>query len=211
MLQFRTACHVAVRRGLSFSPSAVTALALVCLTTLGLAAPVESNSAPRAAKAGSPAPGWTAAQNIPPEAPSGGAWRLVRTPGPRESGDVVSIMRTADALDSDPDFAGIMIRCRPRAALQIAFVMVTPFPLKARPRITVAVNGTTTGFDGAVIPPGSMLSLPDQASVLAQGVWQSAGKLSIEIEHDGGLIKGNVPLSGLTKAMGELQSSCATQ
>lgn len=201
MRHFRTSPYGAMQH--SIRP-AVLNLLFAGYIAIMLAFPGES-----AAQGGSPSPPSqtrSAAQN--PESANNGAWRLVRTLGPAETGDVVSIMRTAEALDSDADLAGMIIRCRSRAPLQIAFVMVTPFPPKAHPRITVTVNGATTSFQSSVIPPGSMLSLPDEAGGLAQSLWQSARNLSVVIENDGSQIKGSVTLSGLAQAMGDLQSSC---
>lgn len=146
--------------------------------------------------------------------PAGGAlgkWRLVRTPGPEKNGDVVSIMHTADALQSDPEFAGMLIRCRPKSALQIAFVLITPFRPRIHPKITVAVNHMSTPFQGEVIPPGSMVALPNEAEVLARGPWQSANQLTVDIEGDGAKIHGIVSLENLSRAIGFLQANCPAQ
>jgi hypothetical protein len=138
-----------------------------------------------------------------------GKWRLVRTPGPDKSGDVVSIMQTADTLRSDADFAGMMIRCRPNSALQIAFILITPFAPRVQPQITVSVNQGKVHFQGQVIPPGSMVSLPSEAGVLAEGPWLSASELTADIERNGGTIHGVVPLNDLTGTIGYLRSNCA--
>ena len=154
-------------------------------------------------------PIWTPAQS-PTVNPDGGVlgkWRLVRTPGP-EKGDVVSIMHTADALRSDPEFAGMAIRCRPKSGLQIAFVLITPFPPRSHPKVTVAVNQTNVHFQAEVIPPGSMIALPNEAEVLAKGAWQSAKELTVDIEGDGAKIHGIVSLENLSGAIAQLQASC---
>lgn len=140
-----------------------------------------------------------------------GKWRLVRTPGPKKNGDIVSIMRTADALRSDPEFAGLVIRCRPKSALQIAFVLITPFPPRTHPKITVAVNHASVHFQGEVIPPGSMLALPNEAEVLAKGPWRSAKELNVDIEGDGAKIHGIVSLENLSGAIAYLQANCPAQ
>jgi hypothetical protein len=130
-----------------------------------------------------------------------GKWHLVRTPGPEKGADVVSIMHTADALRSDPDLAGIVIRCRPKSALQIAFVLITPFPPRSRPNLTVSVNQTKARFQGEPIPPGAMVALPSEAEVLTKGPWLSAAELTVDIERDGGTIHGVVPLNNLADAI----------
>lgn len=140
-----------------------------------------------------------------------GRWHLVRTPGPEKSGEVVSIMHTADALQSDPEFAGMLIRCRSKSALQIAFVLITPFRPRTHPKIAVAVNHTSAHFQGEVIPPGSMVALPNEAEVLARGPWQSAGQLTVDIEGDGAKIHGIVSLENLSRAIGFLQANCPAQ
>jgi hypothetical protein len=138
-----------------------------------------------------------------------GKWRLVRTPGPERGTEVVSIMHTADTLRSDPDFAGMMIRCRSKSALQIAFIVITPFAPRAQPQITVSVNQSKAHFQGEPIPPGQMVSLPSQADVLAKGPWVSGAELTADIERDGGTIHGVVQLNNLADAIAYLQSNCA--
>jgi hypothetical protein len=138
-----------------------------------------------------------------------GKWHLVRTPGPDKSGDIVSIMHTADALQSDPDFAGMMIRCQPRAALQIAFILITPFPPRSRPQVTVSVNHNGVRFQGEPIPPGSMIALPREAEVLAKGPWRSGSELAVDIENGANPIHGIIPLDNLADAISYLQANCS--
>jgi len=134
-------------------------------------------------------------------------WRLVRTPGPEKS-DIVSIMRTADIMQSDAEFAGIMIRCRAKSALQIAFVVITPFHPRSHPKITVGINRSDMRFQAEVIPPGSLVALPNEAEVLAKGAWQSAKELTVDIEGEGAKIHGVVSLENLSGAIAQLQASC---
>lgn len=140
-----------------------------------------------------------------------GRWRLVRTPGPENSGDVVSIMHVADALKSDLDFAGLMIRCREKSALQIAFVVIRPFPPRAHPKISISAGQMNVHFETSVVPPGSLLSLPNEAEVLARGPWQSASQLIVEIDSDGDKIHGIVSLENFAGAIAFLQANCPAQ
>ena len=140
-----------------------------------------------------------------------GKWRLVRTPGPDNSGDVVSIMHVADALKSDPDFAGMMIRCREKSGLQIAFVVIRPFPPRSHPQISISAGQMKVHFETSIIPPGSLLSLPNEAEVLARGAWQSANQLNVEIASDGDKIHGIVSLENLARAIVFLQANCPAQ
>jgi hypothetical protein len=141
--------------------------------------------------------------------PSDGAgrWHLVRTPGPDKSGDIVSVMHTADALQSDPDFAGIAIRCLPKGALQIAFVLITPFPPRTHPQFTVSGNHNQVRFKGEAIASGTMVVLPGEAEVLAKGPWQSAATLAVDIEKGAAAIHGAVQLNDLKDAIGYLRSN----
>jgi hypothetical protein len=102
-------------------------------------------------------PGWVIPVQLSVAAPEGGleGWRLVRTPGP-DKNDIVSIMRTADIMRSDAEFAGIMIRCRAKSAVQIAFVVITPFHPRSHPKITVGINHSKMQFQAEVIAPGSL-------------------------------------------------------
>jgi hypothetical protein len=136
-----------------------------------------------------------------------GKWRLVRTPGPEQK-EIVSIMHTPALLQSDPDFAGLLIKCRENLGLQIAFAVIRPFPPRTRPQVTVAVDHLSTHFQASVLPSGSLVELPDEAEVLVKGPWQSARQLSVTIEGDGVTIHGIVPLDDLDKAIVMLQSNC---
>jgi hypothetical protein len=137
-----------------------------------------------------------------------GRWQLVRSPGPQGGRDIVSIMHTADALRSDPDFAGLMIRCREKSGLQIALVVIRPFPPRAHPQVSIIGTHTTMRLQASVLPGGAALSLPNEAEVLAKGSWQSLSELAFAIEDDGVTIKGIVPLDNLSAALAFLQSNC---
>jgi hypothetical protein len=143
--------------------------------------------------------------------PDIGQWRLVRTPGPAHEPDIVSIMHTADALKSDPDFAGLMIRCREKTTLQIGLIVIRPFPPRAHPRVVITSGHTRAQTEAAVLPGGIMLSLPNESSVLAKGPWQSLDHVSFAIEGDGVMISGIVPLENLSAALAFLQSNCPDQ
>lgn len=145
-----------------------------------------------------------------PNPASIGRWRLVRTTGP-DNREVVSIMHVADALKSDPDFAGLMIRCQEKSALQIALVVIRPFPPRAHPQISIDTGQQSVRFETSVIPPGSLLSLPGEAEVLARGPWQYMSQLNVEIESEGEKIRGIVSLENLSNAIAYLQANCSGQ
>ena len=140
--------------------------------------------------------------------PNIGRWQLVRTPGPERVGETVSIMHTADALKSDPDFVGMMIRCREKSALQIGFIVIRPFPPRTHPRVSISTGRSKIHLQASIVPPGNMVSLPDEAQVLAKGAWQSVNQMAVAIEGDGVKIHGVVPLENLAKAIALLQANC---
>lgn len=135
------------------------------------------------------------------------SWHLVRTPGPEKSGDTVSLMRTADLLYSDPDFAGMAIRCQEKSLPQIGFVVVQPFKPRSKARVTVATGQAPATFEGIVIGPGSIVALPDEAGPLLRS-WQAAKSLQVEIAGEGLTVKGTVALGGLSEALTRLETSC---
>lgn len=155
------------------------------------------------------------AQSRPAQAPvvapppvAAGPWRLVRTSGPDQQRDVVSIMRTADLGRSDADFAGLMIRCRDNGALQVGLVVIRPFPPRAKPVVTITTGAATARFDAVVLPSGSILGLPDEAGDLPRGVWQTVPELRISITGEGEPINGVVATDRLAAALITLQASC---
>jgi hypothetical protein len=63
-------------------------------------------------------------------------------------------------------------------------------------------------FEALVIPPGSLLSLPDEAEALAKGPWQSVNQLNVEIKSDNDKLRGIVSLDNLAQAIVFLQANC---
>ena len=136
-----------------------------------------------------------------------GPWHLVRTPAP-DNKETVSIMRTGELLKSDPDFAGLMIKCRQPTGLQIGFVVIPPFPPKSQPRVTISTGKSSLQFKASVIAPGTIVTLPNEADALVQGPWQSAQTLTVRIKGDEADIHGAVSLKQLSGAVALLQANC---
>jgi len=154
------------------------------------------------------------APSLPPQTPgpSTGTWRLVRTPNPAGGRDAVSVIKTRDLAKSDIDLAGLMLRCG-EGKIEVLFVLVRPLPPRAHPKVTVTVGSKTTEFTASVVPPGAEVLLPQEASVLASGLWQAAPELSVEIGPVDGdeppiPIRGVISLAGLGAALAQLQASC---
>lgn len=147
--------------------------------------------------------------------PGVGTWRLVRTRNPAGGQDAVSIMQTADITKSDLDLAGLMLRCG-EGGTEILIVLVGPLPPRAHPKVTVSAAGRSVDFTATIVPPGAVVLLPKEASVLASGPWTAASELSVQIEatrNDGepNTVRGVIPLSGLGGALAQLQGNCSPQ
>jgi hypothetical protein len=138
------------------------------------------------------------------------AWRLVRTPDPIGGRDAVSIARTADVSKSDPEFAGLMLRCGERS-VEVLIVLVRAFPPRAHPKVKLAVGSSSVELTSSVVPPEVLLLLPHDATALVTGAWQAATELLVTIEDDRGAIRGVIPLKDLGHALALLTSNCPAQ
>lgn len=140
--------------------------------------------------------------------PSMGKWRLVRTPHPQGGKDAVSIMHPAELSGSDPDFAGLMLRCG-EADVEVLIAVINPYPLRAHPHVTVQDEASSHAFDSSVAPPGALVLLPPEATALARSTWLSAPQITAAVEDgDHAAIKGTVRLDGLKTALGTLVANC---
>jgi hypothetical protein len=133
-------------------------------------------------------------------------WRLVRTPNPAGGKDAVSITHTPDLLRSDPDLAGLMVRCG-ETGNEVLIALISPFPPRARPQVVLGGPGGTR-LEAKVVPPTALLLLPGEATALASGPWQSLAELSVQVMDDATTISGVVPLKGLGAALQVLTASC---
>jgi hypothetical protein len=136
-----------------------------------------------------------------------GGWRFVRTPNPQGGLDAMSVMHTADLARSDPDLAGLMLRCG-EAGFEVLLVTIRPFSFRTRPMVLIGAQGAPTRFEATVAPPGSALLLPQEANGLAGGAWQSASELAIQVENGANTIRGVIPIEGLRSAVEVLAASC---
>lgn len=140
-------------------------------------------------------------------------WRLVQTADTQSDRKAVSIMRTADALRSDPDLAGLMIRCRSRPGdgspdLEVLVVLLNPLPLRARPNVRLKSESGDSRYTASIAVPGALVLLPAEAAVLATGPWQRTNELTIDVEDAGRAVHGVVALGGLRTALSELTANC---
>jgi hypothetical protein len=144
----------------------------------------------------------------PSASPAHDPWPLIRTPHPSGGPDAVAIMRTADTAQSDPDLAGLMIRCQERPGFEVLLVLVRPFPPRAK-REVVVVSGTTQSvLNAEASPTGTTLVLPIEATALTSSPWQGMKELTVSIKDPESEIHGVIPLSGLAPALAKLSASC---
>jgi hypothetical protein len=135
-------------------------------------------------------------------------WPLVRTPHPRGGPDAVAIMRTADTAQSDPDLAGLMIRCEEKAGFEVLLALVRPLPPLTK-RDVVVISGTTQSvLHAKASPTGTALILPIEATSFTTGAWQGMKELAVTIKDPEAEIHGVIPLGGLAPAMAKLATSC---
>jgi hypothetical protein len=119
-------------------------------------------------------------------------------------------LATADTTRSDPDFAGLMLRCRD-AGPEALVVLIIPLPPRARPQVTFHGRGDRVmRFDATVDISASSILLPRQAALALIGPWHALDETSIEIEADGMSIRGVVALNGLDQAVTQLMANCQT-
>jgi hypothetical protein len=137
------------------------------------------------------------------------AWRLVRTPHPGGGGpDAVAIMRTADTARSDPDLAGLMIRCADKPGLEVLLALVRPLPPRSK-RDVVVISGTTQSvLHAEASSTGTALILSTEATAFTTGPWQGLKELAVTIKDPETEIRGVIPLGGLAPAMAKLSASC---
>ena len=142
--------------------------------------------------------------------PGAGTWRLVRTKNPAGGPEAVSVMQTADITKSDLDLAGMMLRCG-ESGVEVLLVLVSPLPPRAHPTATVNAGSISEKFSATVVPPGSAILLPKEATTLASGPWQAAPELAVQIdarESEPNTMRGVVPLAGLGVALTRLRANC---
>lgn len=137
-------------------------------------------------------------------------WRLIRSRDPRGGADAVAIMRTADMTQSDLGLAGLMFRCG-ESNIEVVVVTTEPFSPRVQPRVKIVAGAREVQLEAKVVPPFSALLLPAEATVLADGPWQSLPRLSIEIDQAQNAIHGTVDLSGLGPALAMLRASCPSR
>lgn len=152
-----------------------------------------------------PAPSETAPSGSgSPESP----WPLIRTPRPGGGPEAIAIMRTPDIFRSDPDLAGLMIRCREQTGLEVLLALVRPFPPRSKKDVIVMSGTTESTLKAETSDAGTALVLPVDATMFSTGPWRQWKELAIRIRDPGGDIRGVIPLDGAAQAIAVLSASC---
>lgn len=148
-----------------------------------------------------------AAQAMPPSRELSEGWRLVTTPNGQDGRAVVSVMRTADLARSDPDIAGLTLRCM-GGNIEALLITLQSYPVRSHPKVTLKTGGVEQVFMADVAPPGSALLLRD-AGVSVEKVWLTSPELAVRIEAEGQTISGVITLAGLRSALDRLRIGCS--
>ena len=118
--------------------------------------------------------------------------------------------QAAAAAKSDIGLAGLSLRCG-LASFEVVLITLEPLPRASRPNVILTVGSDRNQFQASVAQSGDELVLPQAASGLATGKWQSGTELSVEIETQPNPIKGIVPIGGLSAALRLLSPLCAAK
>jgi hypothetical protein len=136
-------------------------------------------------------------------------WKFTRTQGPKEGESFAASTKTAETMQSAPDFAGLIVRCAPHGKIDVLVALVRPFPPKSHPKVTIASTaGGTLTFEATMAAAGAAVLLPDEVSAFAAGKWQTTPSLSVVVKESGSEIKGMVALNGLREAYHSLLTNC---
>lgn len=136
------------------------------------------------------------------------SWPLVRTPHPQGGPEAVSIMRTADTTRSDPELAGLMIRCAENPGLEAILALLRPIPPRSKRDVVVAAGGAQVLLHAEVTPAGTALLLPVETSTFTTGPWRNAREIAVTVKDPDGEIRGVIPIDGIGPAMAKLSANC---
>jgi hypothetical protein len=137
-----------------------------------------------------------------------GEWRLVRTPNPRGGIDAISVSHTAEIQKSDPNFAGIMLRCD-QGQMEALVIVLEPYPPSAIIELTITRHNLPSKYRAGVVPPGVMVRLPADAATTLLAAGHQDEELTVSLASESTTpTKGVVKLSGLDQAVGTLRGLC---
>jgi hypothetical protein len=135
-------------------------------------------------------------------------WPLVVTPRSATSREAASIMRTADTARSDPDLAGLMIRCQEKPGFEALLALVRPLPPRAQRDVVIGLGTSQSVLHAEVSSLGTGLVLPVEPTAFTTGPWRGLKELSVVIKDPEAEIHGVILLDGLASAMAKLSPRC---
>lgn len=136
-------------------------------------------------------------------------WPVVATPPPPGGGhEAISIMRTADTTRSDPDLAGLMIRCQEKPGFQVLLALVRPLPPLAKRDVVINPKTAPSVVHAEVSPIGTGIVLPIEPSMFTTGQWRDLKELAVLIHDPEADVRGVIPLDGLAPALAKLAARC---
>jgi hypothetical protein len=141
------------------------------------------------------------------ENPSVDHWTHRPNGGPQ----AVAIMRTADTTQSDPDLAGLVIRCQENPGLELLLALVWPLPPRSRRDVIVTSRTTQSILHAKLSTPGTALALPVDASAFTTGPWRGLKEFGVRINDPEGDIHGVIRLDGIAPAIAKLTASCSSR
>jgi hypothetical protein len=143
--------------------------------------------------------------------PAEDLWPLIKTPRPGGGGDAIAIMRTADTSQSDPDLAGLMIRCGEKPGLEVVLALIRPLPPRSKRDVIVFSGAAQTVLHAETAPPGTALVLPIDVTAFTSGPFRDLKQLSIKIIDPESDIRGVIDLDGIGPATAKLSASCPSK
>ena len=135
-------------------------------------------------------------------------WRLMHTHNPKGGADAISIVHPADTSRSDLDLVGLMIRCQ-ETNTEVLLVVLPALSARTRPNVVFGKPGNETEFQATIVPPGTLILLPKEATGLMSGPWQTVEDLFVRVNNGQSTIRGVIKVAGLEAAFRKLQTSCA--
>ncbi len=139
-------------------------------------------------------------------------WGLVKTSNPSGGVSMISISHAADTKKSDPNFAGMVLRCV-EDRIEILLVVIEPYRPSVQINLTVKVdNGLASTNSGSIVPPGIMIRLAPEAAKFIMEGQRAPDELDVKLISESGAInRGFVKLAGLEPAIVTLKKLCAAR
>jgi len=137
-------------------------------------------------------------------------WQLVRTPDPRGGADAISISHVVDLQKSDPNLAGITLRCVDRQ-IELFIIVIEPYPPNIPIDLTLKLgNSSASTYRGSVVPPGIMVRLPPEAATALFDHRPELDYLNVSLAYGTAPVtKGVIKLTGFEQAFGTLKTLCS--